>query len=56
LVRGYVVRGGALFAGYLSSAAHRLLEAMLRGWGKNRPAEHIPASLALARGKDHNAI
>ena len=37
-------------------AAHQLLEAMLRGWGKNRPAEHIPASLSLARGKDHNAI
>jgi hypothetical protein len=37
-------------------AAHQLLEAMLRGWGKNRPAEHIPASLTLARGKDHNAI
>ena len=37
-------------------AAHQLLEATLRGWGKNRPAEHIPASLSLARGQDHIAI
>jgi hypothetical protein len=37
-------------------AAHQLLEAMLRGWGKDRPAEPIPASLTLARGKDRNAI
>jgi hypothetical protein len=37
-------------------AAHQLLEATLRGWGKNRPTEHIPASLSLARGQDHNVI